>query len=172
VAQYLTECVGGSRKDTCQYSLAPVYWEQMEQHPGTFDFTNVDQLIREAREHHVHLLLLWFGASKNGQMHYAAEWVKTNPAQYPRLMNSRGQLLDFLDPNAPANLEADKCAFTMLMRHLGKMDGDEHTVLMMQAENEAGPYYADRDYTTRGNQVFSEQVPVSLVTHSIAQTSR
>src|SRR5258708_37232237 len=37
---------------------APVYWEQMEPHPGTFDFTNVDQLIREAQEHHVHLLLL------------------------------------------------------------------------------------------------------------------
>src|SRR5258708_28257969 len=79
------------------------------------------------------------------------------------MMNDRGRVLDILDPNAPANLEADKLAFTTLMRHLRKLDGDEHTILMMQVENEAGPYYADRDYTSRGNQLFSEQVPASLV---------
>jgi len=142
---------------------APVYWEQLEAQPGSFDFTNVDQLIHEARQHHVHLILLWFGASKNGQMHYAPQWVKTNPAKYPRLMNSRGQLLDILDPNAPANLAADKHAFATLMRHLGKIDGQEHTILMMQVENEAGSYYADRDYTPRGEKLFSEQVPDVLL---------
>jgi hypothetical protein len=142
---------------------APVYWEQMEPRSGTFDFTNVDQLVREARERHVHLVLLWFGASKNGQMHYAPQWVKTNPKEYPRLMNSRGQLLDILDPNAPANLAADKHAFTGLMRHLRAIDSEDHTIIMMQVENEAGPYYADRDYTTRGNQLFSEGVPTNLI---------
>jgi hypothetical protein len=142
---------------------APVYWEQMEPQPDTFDFTNIDQLIHQAREHHVHLILLWFGASKNGQMHYAPQWVKTNPSQYPRLMNSRGQLLDILDPNSPANLNADKHAFTILMRHLQKIDGEDHTILMMQVENEAGSYYADRDYTPRGNQLFSEAVPANLI---------
>ncbi len=40
---------------------APVYWEQMEPQPGTFDFSNVDLLIDGAREHHLHLVLLWFG---------------------------------------------------------------------------------------------------------------
>jgi beta-galactosidase GanA len=40
---------------------APVYWEQMEPQPGTFDFSNVDLLIDSAREHHLHLVLLWFG---------------------------------------------------------------------------------------------------------------
>jgi hypothetical protein len=142
---------------------APAYWEQIEPTPGTFDFANVDQLIREAREHHVHLLLLWFGASKNGQMHYAPEWVKTNTQKYPRLTNSRGQLLDILDDNAPSNLEADKLAFTMLMRHLKKIDGEDHTILMVQVENEAGPYYADRDYTERGDKLFAQAVPSELV---------
>ena len=142
---------------------APVYWEQMEPTPGTFDYANVDQLIHEAREHHVHLLLLWFGASKNGQMHYVPEWVKTNTQKYPRLTNSRGQLLDILDDNAPSNLEADKLAFTTLMRHLKKVDGEEHTILMVQVENEAGPYYADRDYTEQGNKLFAQQVPGELV---------
>ena len=58
---------------------APVYWEQVEPQPGNFVFSTVDDLVNQARQHHVHLVLLWFGTWKNGQMHYAPEWVKTNP---------------------------------------------------------------------------------------------
>jgi hypothetical protein len=143
---------------------APVYWEQIEPQPGVFDFKNVDELIREAREHRVHLLLLWFGASKNGQMHYAPEWVKTNPAKYPRLIGSNGEKLDILASNSAANLDADKFAFTTLMHHLREIDGEQHTILMMQVENEAGPYYADRDYSPMGNKQFAEAVPAKLLT--------
>ena len=142
---------------------APVYWEQMEPQPGVFDFTNVDQLIHQAREHHVHLLLLWFGASKNGQMHYAPEWVKTNPARYPRLIGSNGERLDILATDSTANLDADKHAFVALMHHLREIDGEQHTILMMQVENEAGPYYADRDYTPMGDKQFAEGVPAQLL---------
>jgi hypothetical protein len=39
----------------------PVYWEQMEPVRGTFDFSVVDSLLQQAREHKVHLVLLWFG---------------------------------------------------------------------------------------------------------------
>jgi len=49
---------------------APVYWEQFESVPGHFDFTNVDQLIDGARAHNLHVILLWFGTWKNGNMHY------------------------------------------------------------------------------------------------------
>lgn len=142
---------------------APVYWEQLEPQPGVFDFQNVDDLIRQARQHHVHLLLLWFGASKNGQMHYAPEWVKTNPARYPRLTMPNGERLDILNPNSTANLEADKRAFITLMRHLHTFDGEQHTILMVQVENEAGSYYADRDYTPAGNKQFAEAVPAKLL---------
>jgi hypothetical protein len=34
---------------------------------------------------------------------------------------------------------------------------------MVQVENEAGPYYADRDYTARGNELFAQPVPSELV---------
>jgi len=49
---------------------APVYWEQIESQPGKFDFANVDQIVQGARSHNLHLVLLWFGAWKNGNMHY------------------------------------------------------------------------------------------------------
>lgn len=56
---------------------APVYWEQLEPQPGQFDFSTVDMLVNQSRQHHVHLVLLWFGTWKNGEMHYVPEWIKT-----------------------------------------------------------------------------------------------
>ena len=58
---------------------APVYWEQIEPQPGKFDWDNVDLLVKGAREHNLHAVLLWFGTWKNGNMHYAPQWVKTDP---------------------------------------------------------------------------------------------
>src|SRR5215472_9833205 len=97
---------------------APVYWEQMEPQPGKFDFTNVDELLKQARAHHVHLVLLWFGTWKNGRMHYVPEWIKTDTARFPRVIDPHGEPIDVISANSPANLEADKRTFVMLMRHL------------------------------------------------------
>src|SRR6266513_550035 len=49
---------------------APVYWEQMEPQPGKFNFSSVDELVKQARAHRIYLVLLWFGTWKNGRMHY------------------------------------------------------------------------------------------------------
>ena len=46
--------------------LANVTWEDIEPEEGTFDFTRLDQGILDARRHGLHLVLLWFGAFKNG----------------------------------------------------------------------------------------------------------
>ena len=142
---------------------APVYWEQMEPRPGTFDFTSVDALINQARTHNVHLVLLWFGTWKNGRMHYVPDWVKTDPARYPRMIDERGASIDVLSPNASQNLEADKHAFTALMRHVKEIDGDQHTVLMVQVENESGSIGAIRDFSSLAEKEFAGQVPAELV---------
>ena len=99
---------------------APVYWEQMEPRPGEFDFSMVDELLKQTRDHKLQLVLLWFGTWKNGRMHYVPEWMKLNSKQYPRVINERGEPTDVLSANAGANLQADKRAFTALMRHLRK----------------------------------------------------
>src|SRR6202012_3654001 len=125
---------------------APVYWEQIEPTQGHFDFSNVDALVRGARDHKIRLTLLWFGTWKNGEMHYAPEWVKTNPARYPRMIDERGDPIQVLSANAPANLDADKTAFAALMHHLAQIDADQHTVIMVQVENESGAIGAVRDH--------------------------
>jgi hypothetical protein len=62
---------------------APVYWEQFESEPGKFDFTNVDAIVEGARVHHLHVIILWFGTWKNGNMHYVPAWVKNDPSRFP-----------------------------------------------------------------------------------------
>src|SRR5438105_8972499 len=39
----------------------PVAWEQIEPVEGRFDFSYVDTLLAQAREHGKRLVLLWFG---------------------------------------------------------------------------------------------------------------
>jgi hypothetical protein len=141
---------------------APVYWEQMEPEQGKFDFANVDLLLNGAREHHLHLVLLWFGTWKNGQAHYVPEWIKTDPKKYPRELNPYGKVLDVLSPNSATNLEADKHAFAALMRHVKEIDATQHTVIMIQVENESGSVGSVRDYSLAADRDFAAQVPSSL----------
>lgn len=142
---------------------APVYWEQLEPQPGKFDFSCVDELVKQARLHHVYLVLLWFGTWKNGKMHYVPEWVKQDPAQFPRVINERGDPVEVLSANSEANLEADKKAFAALMQHLKQIDGDLHTVLMVQVENESGSLGSVRDFSAAAEKQFQSQVPADLL---------
>ena len=141
---------------------APVYWEQMEPVQGKFDFSTVDLLIHGAREHHLHVVLLWFGTWKNGQAHYVPEWIKTDPKKYPRELNPNGKVLDVLSPNSSTNLEADKTAYAALMKHIREVDGEQNTVIMMQVENESGSVGSVRDYSAAANKEFDGQVPAEL----------
>ncbi|MDQ2832593.1 MAG: DUF5597 domain-containing protein [Acidobacteriota bacterium] len=141
---------------------APVYWEQMEPTPGHFDFSSADLLINGAREHHLRLVILWFGTWKNGQNHYVPEWVKSNPQKYPRQVSAYGKLLDVMSPNSPANLEADQHAFAALMRHIHETDSTQHTVIMMQVENESGGIGSVRDYSPAAQKLFTAEVPAPL----------
>ena len=140
----------------------PVYWEQIEATQGKFDFSVVDLILKQAREHHLHLVLLWFGTWKNGSSHYTPEWVKQDQAMNPFLVGKDGQTLDSPSPFAPARLEADKAAFRALMRHLKEADG-ARTVLMVQVENEAGVWGGVRDYGVEAEKAFAGPVPEKLV---------
>src|SRR5258708_12134689 len=117
----------------------------MERAEGRFDFSAGDALVAGSREHKVRLVLLWFGTWKNWNPHYVPEWVKRDAGKYPRVVDAKSSPRDTMSPFGPATLEADKAAFTALMRHLKAAD-PRHTVLMVQVENEINAYGSQRDY--------------------------
>ena len=140
----------------------PVYWEQIEAVQGKFDFSMVDLILKQAREHKLRLVLLWFGTWKNGSSHYTPEWIKLDQQKYPFVVNKGGQTLDSPSTFSPARLEADKTAFRALMRHLKQAD-PEHTVLMVQVENEVGVWGGVRDHGAEAEKAFVGQVPEALL---------
>jgi hypothetical protein len=141
----------------------PVYWEDVEPQEGQFRFDTFDRILQLAREHQFRLVLLWFGTWKNGTMDYAPDWVKTNPDRFPRMIDDGGHPVRVLTPLSETNLQADQQAYSQLMRHVKQADGDQHTVLLVQVENESGSLFTDRDHSPAANREFAGQVPAPLL---------
>jgi beta-galactosidase GanA len=140
----------------------PVAWEQVEPIEGKFNFSFVDELLKQARANDVKLVLLWFGTWKNNNPDYAPEWVKLNDARFPRVINAKGEVKNSLSPHFRATLEADKRAFVGLMQHLKVVD-QAHNVIMVQVENETGTYSAVRDFSPTAQRLFDQPAPAELV---------
>jgi beta-galactosidase GanA len=140
----------------------PIYWEQFEPKPGNFDYSQVDTVLAQAREHRVHLVLLWFGTWKNGSQHYMPEWTKLQPELYLHVTNKNGEFVDSPSPFATASLDADVRAFTTFMRHLKTADPDR-TVIMVQVENETGTWGTLRDYSPAAEKLFAAPVPAEVL---------
>jgi beta-galactosidase GanA len=149
----------------------PIYWEQFEPEQGHFDYSVLDTLLAEAREHHIHLVLLWFGTWKNGSAHYMPIWMKYSPEFYTHIVGANGRLFDSPSPYARAALQADISAFTALMSHLKATD-TQRTVLMVQVENEAGAWGTVRDYSPAAQKLFAGPVPAGLLTALHRQSTK
>jgi len=141
---------------------APIYWEQFEPKQGQYDYSVMETLLAQARQHHLRLVILWFGTWKNGSQHYMPEWMKLDPGRYAHLVNKDGNLADSPSPYAAASLEADMTAFTAFMRHLKTTD-PERTVIMIQVENETGTWGSLRDYSPAAQKLFEAPVPPEVV---------
>ncbi len=143
--------------------VAPVYWDLIEPKEGEFDFTLVDELIRDARAHNMKLVILWFATWKNSMSSYCPEWVKVDYERFPRSRSREGVPFEILSPFHTENFKTDANAFRALMKHIKKIDGKEHTVVIVQPENEIGMVNYARDYSPTANRLYASEVPSTLI---------
>src|ERR1035441_7038785 len=143
--------------------LAAVSWAQIEPQEGRFDFALVDGLIQEARRNNLKLVFLWFGSWKNGLSSYPPLWVKQDYKKYPRIRLTGGKTIELLSTFSDASRDADARAYRALMRHLREVDGQEHTVIAIQVENEVGVLRDTRDRSEPANKAYAAPVPKELM---------
>ena len=143
--------------------LAGVSWNQIEPQEGKFDFRVLDGVIQDARAHNLRLVLLWFGSWKNSYSSYAPDWVKKDFERFPRAQRTGGQTIELLSPLGDASRDADARAFAALMRHVKAVDGQQHTVILIQVENETGLPGDSRDHSPLANKAYEGPVPKELM---------
>jgi len=143
--------------------MTGVSWAQIEPEEGKFDFRIVDGLNQEARSHNLRFVPLWFASWKNSLSSYPPVWVKRDFERFPRAQTSGGRSIELLSPFSDANRDADARAFTALMRHIKEVDSQQHTVIMVQLENEVGMHGDSRDRSPAANQAFAGPVPKELM---------
>lgn len=146
--------------------LAALPWEMVEPEEGKFDFTLIDATVEQARKHDMKLVFLWFGSWKNGVSSYCPEWVKRDTKRFPRAQGSSNRnTKDIITPLSAENMKADAKAFAAVMRHIKQIDGQQHTVIMMQVENEVGIKPELRDLSQLGDDTFAQRVPAELMAY-------
>lgn len=146
--------------------FAPVTWQLLEPREGEFDFSVPDALFEGARRNGLKLVVIWYGAWKEGSSCYAPDWVKLDWDRFPLARPLLGRLTELLSPCAPAILEAEKIAYAALLGRLRALEdaaGGEPTVLMIQIEGGIGMVGGSRDSSGDSDARWNADVPDALV---------
>lgn len=142
--------------------IAPVYWELCEPVEGQYDFSLMEGLIDQCRRENVRLVILWFGLWKNGISQYVPGWVKRDSTRFFRIHDKFGKPLEVVSPFCKAGIAADKACYTRMLTRLREIDGEAHTVITIQVENEIGTLYSERDFGAPAQAAFEAQVPTRV----------
>ncbi|KAF2466656.1 glycoside hydrolase [Lindgomyces ingoldianus] len=165
-AEYMKPIWGKLTKMGINTVIGPVAWEDIEPEEGSFQFSDLDAIMADARSHGLRLILLWFGSFKNGMSTYVPSWVKKDASRFPRVQIESAQnvlrTVEVISVFHQQCVEADGKAFAALMRHLKESDL-QRTVIMVQVENECGIIGDSRDRSYLAEAAFQAPVPPQLI---------
>lgn len=174
-AEYMRPIWRRMREQGVATVLAVVSWEMIEPEPGRYDFAQLDSIIAGARCEGLKVGVLWFGSWKNGVSTYVPSWVKLDQRRFPLARFADGSAINALSTLGAESVAADAKAFAAMMRRIAETD-TEHTVVLVQVENEVGvldaastfagtPNRGMRDYSPLSNRAFAGQVPQQLTAY-------
>jgi hypothetical protein len=170
-AEYMAPIWDRLARNHVRTVIGAASWELVEPAEGRYDFTSVDDQIKQARARGMRLVMIWFGAYKNAESTYAPSWVRRDEKRFPRGLRDpaarptgiaaylNGPHLSVFGDELVA---ADARAFAALMRHIRQVDRNQ-SVIMMQVENEVGMIGTARDHSTLANAAWDRQVPEQLM---------
>ncbi len=144
--------------------LVPAQWDLIEPEEGHYDFTLIDESIRQARANGLKVVFLWFGAWKNSMSCYAPLWVKRDFKRFPRACGKSGRPQEIVTAFSENLFRADSTVFTRLIRHIRDIDSREQTVVMVQVENEIGMLESARDHCPLAEAAWQKSVPKDFLT--------
>lgn len=159
---YLSQTMESLRAMHLNSVIVTVEWDQLEPKEGVYDFTMVDHIIDLSENLQMPVAIAWFGTWKNGVSSYIPTWMKADPKRFFRVKNDKGESTDTISPFCMAAKEADRKAFTALMKHIAQRDRN-NMVLMMQVENEIGLWSQSVDCGTQAQKAFAGKVPAQLI---------
>jgi len=109
----------------------PVYWNAIEPEEASSTSPVSTRFSAGVRSQGLRAVLLWFAP---GEWRHGLEpqlgQVRSQPL--PQGAGPRRKPIRVLSPHSRATLEADKKAYTTMMKHLREMDETDRTVIMMQ----------------------------------------
>ena len=145
--------------------LVPISWRSLEPEEGRFDYRMIDNLIEQCRKRDLRVVVLWFGAIKNGGLHYAPRWVLNDRGRFFRAKKPDGKDVYAVSPFCEAAWQFDIRAFTNLMTRIKEKDAGKYTVIMIQPENETGCQEIDetRDHCPLAEKAWTSPVPEDLM---------
>ncbi len=152
----------------------PIKWSVVEPGKGVFDFSYVDHAKAMAEENKLKLVLGWFGhyASGDGTIYrnltsevFVPMDIIEDAETYPRAVDADGiPHHNTVSYDYEPILQREVDAFRAFMRHLREVDSEDHTILMIQVENEIAVFGSDRqnpkmwrDHSTNSNRIFAER---------------
>lgn len=97
--------------NTVNTLFVPVMWDMTEPEENHFDFSLIDETIKQARGKEKKIIFLWFGAWKNSMSCYAPAWVKKDTGRFPRAVDAAGNKMEIVTVFSDNLLAADKKAF-------------------------------------------------------------
>lgn len=142
--------------------IAPVYWETVESVRGEFDFSLVRQIVERARQEELKVIFLWFGLWKNGESTYIPGWMKQDEKTYFKCRFRDGRISTTISPFCREAVKEDRRAFVRLMDFIKAIDAQQHTVIMIQLENEIGFLGSDNDYSSCAREQYTKAIPAAL----------